>query len=172
MKYKVQPTQVERVMRENDFIVSKTDPKGRIIYGNQIFFEFSGFTEAELLGKPHNIIRHPDMPRAAFALVWQTIQQGKECFAYVKNMARDGSFYWVFANITPDFDSHNQIVSYLSVRRKPSAGAVSAIADVYRLMLAEEQKAGPRDAIAASTALLVNVLNSKGMTYEELVLAL
>jgi PAS domain S-box-containing protein len=71
----------ERVMRDHDFIVSKTDPKGRITYGNQTFFEFSGFSEKELLGKPHNIIRHPDMPRGAFKLLWDTLQADKECFA-------------------------------------------------------------------------------------------
>lgn len=88
MKYKVQPTSVERVMREDDFIVSKTDLKGRITYGNRIFMEFSGFSEAELLNAPHNIIRHPDMPRGVFKLLWDTLAERQEVFAYVKNMAR------------------------------------------------------------------------------------
>ncbi len=72
------PTDKEMVMRENDFIVSKTDPKGRITYGNQIFIEFSGYTEKELLGAQHNIIRHPDMPRAVFNLLWDTVTQGRK----------------------------------------------------------------------------------------------
>ena len=79
MKRAIQPTSIERKMRETDFIVSKTNPKGIIFtYGNPIFIEFSGYTEAELLGSQHNIIRHPDMPRAAFKLAWDTIQSGRE----------------------------------------------------------------------------------------------
>src|SRR5690606_37840174 len=85
----ITPTRDERIMREDDFIVSKTDLKGRITYGNEIFIEFSGYTEQELLGSQHNIIRHPDMPRAAFKLAWDTIQAGREFFAYVKNMSKD-----------------------------------------------------------------------------------
>ena len=90
MKQKqIVPTSKERIMREGDFIVSKTDLKGRITYGNRIFIEFSGYSEAELIGTQHNIIRHPDMPRAVFQLLWDTIEQGKENFAYVKNMSKD-----------------------------------------------------------------------------------
>jgi len=98
------PTDRERVMRKEEFIVSKTDLTGRITYGNRIFIEFSGYSEAELLGAQHNIIRHPDMPRAVFNLLWDTIAQGNEIFAYVKNMSKDGGFYWVFANVTPSYD--------------------------------------------------------------------
>ncbi|MBT3490627.1 MAG: PAS domain S-box protein, partial [Gammaproteobacteria bacterium] len=87
MKQKhIVPTDRERVMRKEEFIVSKTDLTGRITYGNRIFIEFSGYSEAELLGAQHNIIRHPDMPRAVFNLLWDTIAQGNEIFAYVKNM--------------------------------------------------------------------------------------
>jgi len=74
MKKPITPTSVEKVMREDDFIVSKTDLKGRITYGNRVFVEFSGYEEEELLGAQHNIIRHPDMPRAVFKLLWDTIQ--------------------------------------------------------------------------------------------------
>lgn len=172
MKYQVQPVNREKVMRENDFIVSKTDTKGRITYGNRIFIEFSGYSESELLGAQHNIIRHPDMPRGVFKFLWDNIVAGKEVFAYVKNMAKDGSYYWVFANITPDYDSLNSITGYFSVRRCPKRGAVDVCADLYRLMLAEEQKAGPRDACDASLALLIGVLQDKGVSYEELVLSL
>ena len=172
MKYKVQPTGREKVMRENDFIVSKTDLKGRITYGNRIFIEYSGFSEAELLGAPHNIIRHPDMPRGVFKFLWDNIAAGNEVFAYVKNMAKDGSFYWVFANVTPDYDTQGRVTGYLSVRRAPRRAAVDMLAGVYQLMLAEEQKAGPRDACDASLALLGDILKQKGMSYEELVLAL
>ncbi len=166
------PTQKERVMRENDFIVSKTDPKGIITYGNPIFIEFSGYTEEELLGSQHNIIRHPDMPRSAFKLVWDTIQGGNEVFAYVKNMSKDGGFYWVFTHITPDFGPGGQIVGYTSVRRCPKRSAIEKIEPVYRQMVAAEAAAGARDAIAAGTQVLVDLLTKTEMSYEELIFSL
>lgn len=172
MKRQIQATAVERMMRENDFIVSKTNPKGIITYGNPIFIEFSGYSEQELLGSQHNIVRHPDMPRAAFQLAWDTIQSGKEFFGYVKNMAKDGSFYWVFTHITPDFDERHNIVGYTSVRRCPVRAAVSKIEPVYRQMLQAEQSAGARDAIAAGTKVLLDLLSQTGMSYEELVFSL
>ncbi|HYA60215.1 MAG TPA: PAS domain-containing protein [Burkholderiaceae bacterium] len=172
MKYKVEPTSREKLMREDDFIVSKTDLKGRITYGNETFIEFSGYSEAELLGAQHNIIRHPDMPRGVFKFLWDTICTGKEVFAYVKNMAKDGSFYWVLANVTPDFGSDQNIVGYMSVRRAPRREAIEIIDGLYRQMLAVEQKAGARDACQASLELLTQVLKEKGLSYEELVLAM
>ena len=172
MKRDITPTSVERVMRENDFIVSMTDLKGRITYGNRIFIEFSGYSEKELLGSQHNIVRHPDMPRAVFQLLWDKIQKREECFAYVKNMAKDGSFYWVFTNVTPTFDEAGNPTGYLSVRRKPKRSGVEVASAVYAAMLAEEKKVGPANAIAASTKLLVDILNEKGLSYDELVLAI
>jgi PAS domain S-box-containing protein len=166
------PTGKERVMREDDFIISKTDPAGRITYGNRIFIEYSGYSEEELLGKQHNIVRHPDMPRSVFKLLWDHIAQKKEVFAYVKNMARDGSFYWVFANVTASLDAAGNIVGYYSVRRKPRASGIAAVTPLYRAMLAAEQRAGTRDAIAAGTQVLVDLLTEKGLSYEELVLAI
>lgn len=159
-------------MREDDFIVSKTTAKGIITYGNPIFIEFSGYTEEELLGTQHNIIRHPDMPRSAFKLVWETIEAGREFFGYVKNMSKDGGYYWVFTHITPDFDQNNRIVGYTSVRRYPKREAISKIEPVYRQMLAAERAAGARDAIAAGTQVLVDLLQQTGMSYEELVFSL
>lgn len=172
LKRDITPTAVERVMREDDFIVSKTDLKGRITYGNRIFIEYSGYTEAELLSSQHNIIRHPDMPRAIFKLLWDTIQSGHECFAYVKNMSRDGGFYWVLANVTPSRDTDGKVIGYFSVRRKPRPEAVKAIEGHYKSMLAAEKQAGARDAIAASSKMLNDLLAEKGMSYEEFVLSL
>jgi PAS domain S-box-containing protein len=172
MKNKQAPTQHELVMRENDFIISKTDLKGRITYCNRVFIEFAGYTEAELLGSQHNIVRHPDMPRGVFKFLWDTLSAGNECFAYVKNMTKDGSFYWVLANVTANLDEKGVPEGYFSVRRKPSRGAVSAMTDLYRQMLAEEQRAGPRDACDVSLALLTNALNQKGVSYEQFVLSI
>jgi PAS domain S-box-containing protein len=172
MKRKITPTSRERVMREEDFIVSKTDEKGRISYCNRIFMEFAGYKESELLGSQHNIVRHPDMPRAVFRFMWETLQSGREFFAYVKNMASDGSFYWVFANVTPTRNARGEIVGYFSVRRKPRADAIAMVAPLYAEMLAREQAAGAKQAIDASRPLLEDRFQSKGVSYEEFVLAL
>jgi PAS domain S-box-containing protein len=172
MRVRPAPTSVEKIMREDDFIVSKTNTKGLITYGNRTFIEFSGYSAQELMGANHNIIRHPDMPRAAFKLLWDTVSTGREFFAYVKNLAKDGSYYWVFANITPDFDANGKIVGYFSVRRKPKASAVQTLSDVYRLMVAEEQRVGGKAGMEASTALLLKILADKGVSYDELVLSL
>lgn len=172
MKRNITPTAVERVMREDDFIVSLTDTKGRIIYGNRIFIEFSGYSEKELLGSQHNIVRHPDMPRAVFKLLWDKISNKEECFAYVKNMSKDGGFYWVFTNVTPTFDAAGNITGYFSVRRKPKLSGIETVTPLYAAMLQAEQAAGPANAIEASTKILVDVLTQKGMSYEELVLAI
>jgi len=172
MKNKIPPINKERKLRPDSFIVSKTDLKGRITYCNEIFMEIAGFQEEELLEQQHNIIRHPDMPRAAFDLLWKAIQQGNEFLAYVKNMAKDGSYYWVFATVSPIADTRGNVTSYFSVRRKPSQQAVDIIAPIYAELLAIEKQAGTRDAIQASTEHLLKLLRSHGQTYEEFVLSL
>ncbi|GAB2182142.1 PAS domain-containing protein [Denitratisoma sp. agr-D3] len=172
MKRHITPTAVERRMRDGDFIVSKTDAKGRILYGNPIFIEFSGYTESELLGAQHNIVRHPDMPRSVFKLAWDTIGQGKEFFGYVRNMAQDGSYYWVLAHITPDYDDRGQIVGYTSVRRCPTPKAIAAVEPLYKAMLEAERQAGAKDAIAAGTAVLMDFLKKANLSYDELVFSL
>jgi PAS domain S-box-containing protein len=172
MKQPITPTSVERLMREDDFIVSKTDLKGRITYGNRIFIEFSGYSEIELIGAQHNIIRHPDMPRAVFKLLWDTIQAKRECNAFVKNMAKDGSFYWVFANVTPNYDREGNVIGYFSVRRKPKASGIKTVSGLYQAMLDAERRAGAKDAMSASTRILTDLLAEKGLSYDELVLAI
>ncbi len=167
------PTAHERVLAENDFIVSKTDLKGTITYGNRIFIDISGYGERELLGAAHNILRHPDMPRSVFKLLWDRIQAGREINAYVKNLASDGSFYWVFANVTPSHDERGRISGYLSVRRKPRASALQAIAPVYQAMLEAERRAGEGQAgMRASQDLLDRTLQEKGTFYDAFVLAI
>ncbi len=172
MKNKKEPTLQERLMRDDDFIISKTDLKGRITYCNRVFIEFSGYTEQELLGAQHNIVRHPDMPRGVFKFLWDTLEAKKECFAYVKNMSCDGGFYWVMANVTPNLNGQGQAEGYFSVRRKPNRSAVGTLSDVYKLMLDEERRAGPKDACAASLALLGNILAQKGVSYEKFILSI
>ncbi len=163
------PTSHERVMRENDFIVSKTDLTGRITYGNEIFIEYSGYSEEELLGSQHNIIRHPDMPRAVFKLLWDYLAEDKEIFAFVKNMSKDGGFYWVFTHVAPMKDKNKHKIGYSSVRRMPNAKAIPIVTEVYQAMLDAERNAGSKNAMQASGAILGNVLKDKGLTYEELI---
>jgi len=168
----IQPTRKERILREEDFLVSKTDLKGRITYGNRIFIEFSGYAEGELLGKQHNIVRHPDMPRGVFKFLWDTIAQKRECFAYVKNMSKDGGFYWVFANITPSVNERGEVDGYFSVRRKPRASGVKVVEGLYKAMLAEEQRAGSKEACRASLAWLQAALAERGVDYDTFILSI
>lgn len=129
----------ERIMT-SDFLLSKTAPTGKITYCNEEFIKISGYTEEELLGKPHNIVRHPDMPRTLFKYLWQKIRNGEEVNAYVKNRAKDGPYYWVFANIAPSFANDGKtIVSYNSVRRKPHRDGIAFITDFYAKLRQAEQ---------------------------------
>ena len=172
MKNRITPTNQERTLKEGDFVVSKTDTQGRLTYCNEIFLELSGYSETELLGAQHNIIRHPDMPRGVFHFLWSTRKEGRECFAYVKNMAKDGSYYWVFANVTPDIATNGNISGYFSVRRKPTPQAIATVTGIYQQMLAEEQRVGPRDAIDASLSLLNTKLEELNLSYEEFILSI
>ena len=112
-------------------IVSKTDLQGRITYVNKDFIAISGFTEAELIGEPHNIVRHPDMPPEAFADLWQTLKAGRPWTGLVKNRCKNGDYYWVLANATPIWDK-GQITGYMSVRRKVDQAAIDQHEAVYR----------------------------------------
>jgi PAS domain S-box-containing protein len=172
MKSTIQPTSEELIMKDGEFIVSKTDLKGQIIYANRVFVEYSGYTEQELLGQPHNIIRHPDMPRGVFKLLWDTVQSGEEIFAYVKNMSRSGAAYWVIANVTPVMDSFNNPVGYYSVRRKPERPAVERIQQIYREMMNIERRMSGKDGINASVQYLTNLLNERSMRYDQFILSL
>jgi PAS domain S-box-containing protein len=173
MSVRPQPTQTEKILGEEDFIVSKTDLKGVITYGNRIFIEISGYSERELLGAPHSILRHPDMPRVVFKLLWDTLQAKQEICAFVKNLAKDGSFYWVFANITPSLDSNGSLIGYFSVRRKPRPEAIQVVSGLYQVMLAAEKKAGDGQAgMKASAAILNQLLEQKGVSYGEFIFGL
>jgi PAS domain S-box-containing protein len=166
----VAPTGHERIFGEDEIIVSKTDPKGIIRYANDVFLRVSAYNEADVVGHPHNVIRHPDMPRCVFKLLWETIAGGNELFAYVLNLASDGAHYWVFAHVTPTSDRSGRIIGYHSNRRLPDRASVNAIEPLYRSLLAEEKRhAHPVAAMDASTALLQRTLDGKGMTYDELV---
>ncbi len=165
-KPKVTPINKEVFLKEEDFIVSKTDLKSRILYGNRIFIKISGYQEKELLGKPHNILRHPDMPRCAFKILYEHIQNGKEWFGFVKNLRKDGGFYWVFANISPTFNTNEQIIGYYSVRRKPIDGFKQLIEPLYMQLKEIEQTEGMEGSLKA----VEEFLNEKGMSFNELMI--
>ena len=161
-------TNNEKMLGEDDFIVSKTNLQGKIIYCNEIFAEMAGHSFGDLIGANHNLIRHPDMPRIAFKILWDLIQNKKEFFGFVKNLRADGGYYWVFAYITPDYDLHGNIISYTSVRRKMSDSAKEAVIPLYQKLLDAERSGG----MEASKKLLDDLLEEKGLTYNELVINL
>lgn len=123
---------------EGKLIVSRTDPNGVITHANQAFVDMSGYSFEELIGVNHSILRHPDMPAAAFADLWQTIQSGKKWHGYVKNLRKDGAFYWVKATVIPNV-RNGQLMGYTSVRRKPSNSKIMASAELYAQMLLKER---------------------------------
>lgn len=167
------PTGREISLGDDDFIVTKTDPQSRITYANRLFMRVSGYSEAELLGQPQNILRHPDMPKGVFRYLWQTIQKGDECFAYVNNLAKNGDNYWVLANITPELDDRGQIIGYFSCRRQPKASAIEKIKPIYEAMRTVESQAPVGSDVAArSLALLNSMIDKEQTSYEAFILAL
>jgi len=155
-------------MKEDDFIVSKTDTKSRLTYVNEIFMTMAEYTEKELLGKPHNIIRHPDMPKSVFKLLWDKIQKKEEIFAYVLNKTKNGNAYWVLANVTASVDDNGNIIGYYSVRRKPTESALNIIKPLYKEMLQAERSGG----MEAGTKILTDLLHKEGVSYDEFIIAL
>jgi aerotaxis receptor len=124
-------TQHEVVMGDDMIIVSKTDAKGKIEFINKDFLDIAGFTKEELIGQPHNLIRHPDMPEEAFEDMWRDLKAGKPWSGYVKNRVKNGDHYWVQANIIP-FVENGQTTGYISIRSKPDAQAVKAVEPIYQ----------------------------------------
>lgn len=173
MKPAITPSNIEKRLADEDFIVSKTDVSGRITYANRIFMEIAGYPEHELLGVQHNIIRHPEMPRGVFRFMWNTLKAGDEFFGFAKNMCADGAFYWVFANITPDYDRDGQLQGYYSVRRNPPRSALEVLIPVYKEMLAIEKRCSVKDAPDKSLEYLFDVVKQSGAkSYNSLVLNL
>jgi len=172
MKNTITPTNNELILSDEEQIISKTNENGLITYCNRLFIEFSGYEESELLGQPHHIIRHPDMPRAIFHLLWETIKSNHEFNGYIKNLCKDGSFYWVFANVTPSFSQDNKLLGYYSVRRKVSEEQLNYIKDLYGELKLIEENASPEDAIKESMTQLYNVLNAREVGYNEFILSL
>ena len=155
----------------DELIVSKTNLKGHLTYTNHTFLDIAGYTEAEVIGKPHNVIRHPDMPRCVFKLLWDKLQAGSEIFAYVVNETKSGDYYWVIAHVTPSYGSNGEMVGYHSTRRVPNPQTIQqVIIPLYKDLKAIEDGFGNRkDGLAASSQKLLDVLSEKELEYEEFI---
>lgn len=123
-------TEIETPYPDGKLIVSTTTPEGIITHVNRSFVEMSGYTEDELIGAPHSILRHPDMPPVAFKGLWDTLAGGEKWQGYVKNLRKDGGFYWVKATVIPNI-RNGRLVGYTSVRRKPSRSRVEECSKLY-----------------------------------------
>ena len=165
---KITPKNSERTFKNDVLLVTKTDLKGKITYANRGFMNIVDMDEETLLGAPHNIIRHPDMPKIIFKYLWTYLQKGEEIHAYVKNICTDGSYYWVMANVTPSFDSKtNKIIGYHSSRRAPTKEAMSIIKPLYEKLLRAEKSGG----VSASEKMISDILKEKGVSYAEFILS-
>ncbi len=163
MRQSITPTGQEKRLGADDFIISKTDTKGKITYCNRIFIDLAGYSEIQLLGKPHSIVRHPDMPKLIFKLLWDRVKAKKEIFAFVKNLCKDGGHYWVYANVTASTDTNGRVIGYYSVRRKPSANGLAAVEKLYATLLSKEKSGG----INESSRYMDKLLDEKGVSYDE-----
>lgn len=123
-------TEIETPYPDGKLIVSTTDKSGVITHVNKAFIEMSGYTEDELINSPHSILRHPDMPPAAFKNLWDTVNKGEKWQGFVKNLRKDGGYYWVKATVIPNI-RNGEVVSYTSVRRKPSRKKVDECIKLY-----------------------------------------
>jgi len=169
-----QLTGVEKTFDADEIIVSKTDLTGKITYGNRTFYRLAGMQEKGCLGVQHNLIRHPNMPRAVFELLWNTLQGGKEIFAYVVNRSSNGDHYWVFAHVTPSLDSSGNIIGYHSNRRVPNRKVINEHIDpLYKKLLDVEKVAPtPKEGLKASCQAVVNLLTENKIGFNEFMFSL
>jgi PAS domain S-box-containing protein len=164
----------ERFFDESEVIVSKTDLKGRITYANRTFLHIAGLDVKHALEAPHSLIRHPEMPRCVFAVLWETIQAGQEIFAYVVNRAMNGDHYWVFAHVTPSYDAAGQIIGYHSNRRVPRREPIDQVVKpLYAELLAiEERHENRKDGMHAAAKALTDKLKDAGVSYDEFIFSI
>jgi len=139
---------IEKHLNCDDLIISKTDTEGVIKYANTTMLRITDSKLEDLVGQSHNISRHPDMPRAIFKIMWNTIENGKDFHGFIKNLTKDGSFYWTYAFVTPDFSKNGTINGYHSERRAPNPKAIVEIACIYQQLRAKESLIGIDEAIS------------------------
>ena len=165
MKHPI-PTQKEIKLNPKRYIVSKTDAKGIIEYGNDYFTEVCGYSESELIGKPHNIVRHPDMPRIVFKMMWDRINQRQNIMAVVKNMAKNGDHYWVITEFEPKVDPiTNEIISHTAFRKAAPRKAIETMEPIYAKLLEIEKEGG----MEASEKYLRGFLEDNNTTYDDFI---
>lgn len=164
---KIRARENEKTFSQDVLLVTKTDLKGIITYANRGFMDIVDMNEDVLIGSPHNIIRHPDMPKIIFQYLWSYLQSGKEIHAYVKNICADGSYYWVMANVTPSYTKDSKPIGYHSARRKPTQQALEIIIPLYAKLLQAERSGG----IKASQKIMDDLLQEKGVQYDEFILS-
>jgi len=153
----------EIILEENRYIMSKTDKRGFITYANDYFIEISGYSKEELIGANHNIVRHPDMPKIIFRLLWERILKGENIYAIVKNLAKDGRYYWVVTDFEIEKNSLGKITGFYAFRKAPSKKAIERITPLYNRLLELERKGG----IQASSNYFENFLKEKNISYDE-----
>lgn len=155
----------------DQLIISKTDVKGKIIYANRLFMQVSEMHEGQLLGKPHSVIRHPDMPRGVFRHMWKTLQAGDEFFGLIKNKTYTDKYYWVLANVTPNFNiDTGEVVGYFSVRRQINESVEVVVTGLYDQMR-QIESAGGNQAIDRSVDFLLTHCQQLG-GYRDFVLGI
>lgn len=154
----VTPTSIEHEVKTVDIVVSKGDEAGNVTYANPIFFKLSGYTQAELSEQPHSLLRHPDMPKLIFKFLWDTIKTGKDVKAFVKNLSKDGGFYWVLAHVRVAKNPDGSFRNYVSTRRGMSAGARAIIEPLYKQLVEAENTGG----MEASLPILETFLKEHG----------
>lgn len=169
-----QVTGVEKTFDEDEIIVSKTDLTGKITYGNRTFYRMAGLDEKDCLDVQHNIIRHPDMPRAVFELLWNTVKDDKEIFAYVLNRSGNGDHYWVFAHVTPSHDSSGNTIGYHSNRRVANRRVLDEhIIPLYKnLLQVEKSAASPKEGLEASYKAVGDLLAENNVGFNEFMFSL
>ena len=156
---KIVPRNEEIILTNGRYLVSETDAKGLNTYCNDYFIEISGYSREELLNHQHNIIRHPDMPKVIFKLLWERIQTGKNVNAIIKNLAKDGRYYWIFTEFKTRIDlDTNTVIGYTAHRKTISHSAVDVISSLYAKLVEIEQK----EDIQSAENYLNKFLQSKG----------
>ncbi len=163
----------EVFFERDELIVSKTDLKGKLTYTNDIFLKIAGYTEEEVIGKQHNVIRNPNMPRVIFKVLWDSIMAGNEIFAYVVNSTKNGDHYWVLAHVTPSFRD-GVVVGYHSTRRVPNPDTIkNVIEPLYgSLKNIEDTDTSKKDGLARSHEALLALLKEKNQSYNEFIASL
>ena len=164
--FRPRPRNEEIKLDPKKIIVSKTDANGIITYANDYFVEVCRYSQNELIGSPHNIVRHPDMPKIAFKLMWDTINEGKNFKAVVKNLAKDGRYYWVITDFEPNYDpTTGKIIEHTAYRMPAPKKAVEIITPIYAKLLEIEKEKG----MDASYEYLKGFLEANNTTYEDFV---